>query len=256
MALLYRYVKLHDRADSHVFTFVVTRSVTRDPERDVTSKELTCNYQRWAITFSRTDKVLGVYLVWKSASQGMRVYVDFTFTLLNREHFSCNEAFSGKQVLSLPPLRATKSHFCIRGLYAVLGQERIISDGEPVGPGLRGAARGGPCCSSILPLWRKAPGVAGHSLTMPPPLCGLTYSRLARISAHPLPRSSCRLKGGFPLPFRRQTCTLRGGFVSSRPLCHPRSASHRTPLRAIAYPAPFSFGTPPCNKVRCYLRPT
>ncbi|KAJ1530332.1 hypothetical protein ONE63_005248 [Megalurothrips usitatus] len=98
MALLYRYVKLHDRADSHVFTFVVTRSVTRDPERDVTSKELTCGYQRWAITFSRTDKVLGVYLVWKSASQGMRVYVDFTFTLLNREHFSCNEAFAGKQV--------------------------------------------------------------------------------------------------------------------------------------------------------------
>lgn len=98
MALLYRYVKLHDRADSHVFTFVVTRSVTRDPERDVTSKELTCGYQRWAITFSRTDKVLGVYLVWKSACQGMRVYVDFTFTLLNREHFSCNEAFAGKQV--------------------------------------------------------------------------------------------------------------------------------------------------------------
>lgn len=40
----------------------------------------------------------GVYLVWRNASEGMRVYVDFTFTLLNREHFSVNEGFSGKQV--------------------------------------------------------------------------------------------------------------------------------------------------------------
>ncbi|KAE8743201.1 hypothetical protein FOCC_FOCC011181, partial [Frankliniella occidentalis] len=120
MALLYRYVKLHDRADSHVFTFVVTRSVTRDPERDVTSKELTCGYQRWAITFSRTDKVLGVYLVWKSACQGMRVYVDFTFTLLNREHFSCNEAFAGKQVkfTMAAPAQGNKNYIPVSDLYA------------------------------------------------------------------------------------------------------------------------------------------
>nr|XP_018908685.1 PREDICTED: uncharacterized protein LOC109038170 [Bemisia tabaci] len=98
MALLYRFVKLSDRAHSHVFTFVVTKSVTRDLERDVTSKEFSCGHQKWAITFSRTDKVLGVYLVWRSASESVRVYVDFTFTLLNREHFSVNEAFSGKQV--------------------------------------------------------------------------------------------------------------------------------------------------------------
>lgn len=98
MALLYRYVRLNDRARSHVFTFVVTRSVTRDLERDVTSKEFSCGHQRWAITFSRTDKVLGVYLVWKSTSESVRVYVDFTFTLLNREHFSVNESFTGKQV--------------------------------------------------------------------------------------------------------------------------------------------------------------
>ncbi|KAK9497932.1 hypothetical protein O3M35_003830 [Rhynocoris fuscipes] len=98
MALLYRFVKIADRANSHVFTFVVTRSVTRDLERDVTSKEFSCGHHRWAITFSRADKVLGVYLVWRSASDSVRVYVDFTFTILNREHFSVNEAFSGKQV--------------------------------------------------------------------------------------------------------------------------------------------------------------
>ena len=98
MALLHRFVKLNDRGNTHVFSFVVTRSVTRDLHRDVTSKELTYGYQRWAITFSRSEKVLGVYLVWRNPCEGMRVYIDFTFTLLNREHFSVNEAFTGKQV--------------------------------------------------------------------------------------------------------------------------------------------------------------
>ena len=55
-------------------------------------------YQKWAITFSRTEKVLGVYLVWRNPSEGMKVFVDFSFTLLNREHFSANETFSGKHV--------------------------------------------------------------------------------------------------------------------------------------------------------------
>lgn len=107
MALLYRLVKLPDRAQTHVFTFVVTKSVTRDPDRDVTSKEFACGHQKWSITFSRTDKMLGAYLVWKSASESVRVYVDFTFTILNREHFSVNESFAGKQVsdttLPYPP---------------------------------------------------------------------------------------------------------------------------------------------------------
>lgn len=98
MALLYRLVKLPDRAQTHVFTFVVTKSVTRDPDRDVTSKEFACGHQKWSITFSHTDKMLGAYLVWKSASESVRVYVDFTFTILNREHFSDNESFAGKQV--------------------------------------------------------------------------------------------------------------------------------------------------------------
>ncbi|KAK8379270.1 hypothetical protein O3P69_019257 [Scylla paramamosain] len=98
MALLHRFVKMNDRGNTHVFSFVVTRSVTRDLHRDVTSKELTYGYQRWAITFSRSEKVLGVYLVWRNPCEGMRVYIDFTFTLLNREHFSENEAFTGKQV--------------------------------------------------------------------------------------------------------------------------------------------------------------
>ncbi|XP_046439487.1 uncharacterized protein LOC124190690 [Daphnia pulex] len=98
MALLTRFIRLPDRANTHVFTFVVTRSVTRDLHRDVTSKEFSYGYHRWAITFSRAGKVLGVYLVWRNPSEGMRVYIDFSFTLLNREHFSSNETFSGRQI--------------------------------------------------------------------------------------------------------------------------------------------------------------
>ncbi|KAF6216297.1 hypothetical protein GE061_000637 [Apolygus lucorum] len=119
MALLYRFVKVPGRANSHVFTFIVTKSVTRDLERDVTSKEFSCGYQKWAITFSRTDKVLGVYLVWKSPSALMRVYVDFSFTILNREHFSVNEGFSGKQVkFTLDcPAQGNRNYIPVSDLY-------------------------------------------------------------------------------------------------------------------------------------------
>ena len=53
-------------------------------------------HNRWALTFSRHDKVLGVYLVWKNPSEGMKTLVDLHFTLLNRHHFSLNENFSTK----------------------------------------------------------------------------------------------------------------------------------------------------------------
>uniref|UniRef100_T1IZ86 MATH domain-containing protein n=1 Tax=Strigamia maritima TaxID=126957 RepID=T1IZ86_STRMM len=98
MALLYRLVKLRDAGDTRVFTFIVTRTVTRDVHRnDVTSKEFPCACHKWAISFTRTDRqALGVFLVWRSACVGIRCYVDFVFTLLNREHFGQNEVFSAK----------------------------------------------------------------------------------------------------------------------------------------------------------------
>ena len=54
--------------------------------------------QRWAITFSRHEKTLGVYLVWRNSSEGMKTFIDFTITLLNRVHFSENQTFSAKAV--------------------------------------------------------------------------------------------------------------------------------------------------------------
>ena len=41
---------------------------------------------------------MGVYLVWKNPSDDMKVYVDFSITLLNRVHFSQNQNYSAKAV--------------------------------------------------------------------------------------------------------------------------------------------------------------
>lgn len=97
MALLYRFSRLNDRYNTGVFTFIVTRSVTRDVHRDATTKDFVFGYHRWAVSFSRTEKVLGVYLILRNPSAGTKCYVDFTFTLLNREHFSKNEVYAEKQ---------------------------------------------------------------------------------------------------------------------------------------------------------------
>ena len=50
--------------------------------------------------FARSLRVAAAFIIDVDSihSQGMRVYIDFSFTLLNREHFSANETFSGRQI--------------------------------------------------------------------------------------------------------------------------------------------------------------
>ena len=55
-------------------------------------------YHRWAIAFTRQEKTVGVFLVWRNPSEGKRVNADFSVTLLNREHFSQNICFARKGV--------------------------------------------------------------------------------------------------------------------------------------------------------------
>ncbi|GFY74271.1 uncharacterized protein TNIN_369721 [Trichonephila inaurata madagascariensis] len=93
MALLYRFSRLNDRSNTGVFTFIVTRSVTRDVHRDATTKDFVFGYHRWAVSFTRTEKILGVYLILRNPSEDTKCYVDYTFTILNREHFSKNEVY-------------------------------------------------------------------------------------------------------------------------------------------------------------------
>ncbi|XP_022698673.1 uncharacterized protein LOC111265921 [Varroa jacobsoni] len=97
MALLYRFTRLNDRSNTGIFTFIVTRTVTRDIHRDAVTKDFAHGYHRWALSFVRTEKTLGVFLVIRNPAQSSRCCVDFTLTLLNREHFSRNESLSEKQ---------------------------------------------------------------------------------------------------------------------------------------------------------------
>ena len=58
MALLTRFIKLNDEEDSHVFTFLVTKSVTKSTiSKDVVSKDFGYGFHRWAVAFSKENKV-------------------------------------------------------------------------------------------------------------------------------------------------------------------------------------------------------
>lgn len=98
MALLNRFSKLNDRGETGIFTFIVTKSVTRDFHRDATTKDFCFGYHRWAISFQRpTEKVLGVHLLLRNPTPSTACVVDFSLTLLNREHFSQNEVYTKRQ---------------------------------------------------------------------------------------------------------------------------------------------------------------
>ncbi|UYV64674.1 hypothetical protein LAZ67_3001632 [Cordylochernes scorpioides] len=71
MALLYRFTQLEDRGATGVFTFIATRSVTRDLHRDATTREFSFAHQRWAVTLCRTERALGAFLLLRSSSSGL-----------------------------------------------------------------------------------------------------------------------------------------------------------------------------------------
>ena len=82
MALLTRFIKLNDEEDSHVFTFLVTKSVTKSTiNRDVISKDFTYGFHRWAVSFSKENKVsyinVNIYFKFQPIEK-----FDFKITLL------------------------------------------------------------------------------------------------------------------------------------------------------------------------------
>ncbi|TRY60992.1 hypothetical protein TCAL_08404 [Tigriopus californicus] len=79
MALLTRYFQLGDPGGTQVFNFIVTKAVTRDLKRDT----------------------LGIYLVWRSPSDGVNVSLDLRVTLLNREAFDENRTFTMRKATFL-----------------------------------------------------------------------------------------------------------------------------------------------------------
>ena len=98
MAHLHRFVKLNDRFDSQVFTFIVPSTVTTDLSTDIYSRDFVYGHHKWCICLVPCDKSVGVYLTLKNVSVGMTCCIDFAFTMVNKEHFSRNESVVEKNV--------------------------------------------------------------------------------------------------------------------------------------------------------------
>lgn len=88
MAKLHRFVKLKDRFDSQVFTFLLPNSLINDFSKDVYNREFAYGQQHWILTVGRNDKHMSVSVTLKNVTHGMRVTVDLMFVLINREHFT------------------------------------------------------------------------------------------------------------------------------------------------------------------------
>ena len=98
MARLYRFVKLNDRIDTQVFTFILPGSLGQDSaHRDVESKEFLYGHQKWQILITRHDSHIGAFLLLKNATDGLTCHADFSFTFTNKEHFAKNESYTERK---------------------------------------------------------------------------------------------------------------------------------------------------------------
>ncbi|KAK6982284.1 hypothetical protein BgiMline_017657 [Biomphalaria glabrata] len=96
MAKLCRFVKLNDRFNAQVFTFLLPGRILREFTPDIYSKDYVYGYHRWKVSFVRTDRHIGAFLKLQTASQGLRCRMDFSFTVVNRDHFTKNISFIEK----------------------------------------------------------------------------------------------------------------------------------------------------------------
>ncbi|XP_035829390.1 uncharacterized protein LOC101859992 [Aplysia californica] len=53
-------------------------------------------FQRWNVSFVRSDRHIGAFLKLQTPSQGLRCRLDFSFTVVNRDHFTKNVSFIEK----------------------------------------------------------------------------------------------------------------------------------------------------------------
>ncbi|KAH9494619.1 hypothetical protein Btru_019729 [Bulinus truncatus] len=83
MAKLCRFVKLNDRFNAQVFTFLLPGRILREFTPDIYSKDFVYGYQRWNVSFVRTDRHIGAFLRLQTPSQGLRCRMDFSFTVIN-----------------------------------------------------------------------------------------------------------------------------------------------------------------------------
>ncbi|XP_014672291.1 PREDICTED: uncharacterized protein LOC106812824 [Priapulus caudatus] len=94
MAQLHRFVRVCDRQNTQIFTFLLSRKVTRPLTPDIFTRDFIYGYHRWCLSFVRTEKHISVFLILRDVSDGVIVTLDYSVSLLHRHHFSKNETFS------------------------------------------------------------------------------------------------------------------------------------------------------------------
>nr|KAG5709012.1 hypothetical protein BaRGS_004651 [Batillaria attramentaria] len=75
---------------------MVPGKVLREFSPDVISKDFVYGYQRWNVSFVRSERHIGAFLKLQTPSQGLRCRLDFSFTIINKEHFTKNVTFIEK----------------------------------------------------------------------------------------------------------------------------------------------------------------
>jgi hypothetical protein len=97
MAQLFRFLNTEDRYKSEIFTFMLPSNFVLDPnDCELKSRDFSSSNQKWSLSFSKTSNQLNAFLTLKSSCDHMIVTADFGVTLVNREHFTRNEAFFEK----------------------------------------------------------------------------------------------------------------------------------------------------------------
>ena len=96
MAKLFRVVKLNDRFDTQIYTFLLPNKILREFSPDVYSKDFVCGYQKWTVSFVKSERHLGSYIKLQSLAPGMVCKADYSFTMVNKEHFTKNETYIEK----------------------------------------------------------------------------------------------------------------------------------------------------------------
>lgn len=94
MAQLHRFVRVSDRQNTQIFTFLLSRKITRPLTPDIFTRDFIYGFHRWCLSFVRTEKHVSVFLILRDVSDGVTITLDYSISLLHREHFSKNETFS------------------------------------------------------------------------------------------------------------------------------------------------------------------
>ena len=98
MAQLFRFLFTEDRHKSEILTFMLPSSFIIDQEAEIKSRDFTAGNQKWSLSFSKNAGQVSVCLILRTACHHMTVTADFGITLVNREHFTRNEAFIEKNL--------------------------------------------------------------------------------------------------------------------------------------------------------------